>query len=230
MFKFNLNLQKTSTDVLNNKNNKKKSNIKFLFLPTNLTWYKSFKKPANMYYLNLINLVYNANTWNFLIKNETQPNLKDWVLKFQLLTTTYVNLQFTKRFRHKLIKTIFNVIFFENTIGLKNLFFLWIKIMPLNKHKQLIITLFENMVFIEFFNYLFYVRFKILFQVKGKLGLRGDNKKKKELKSFRPEHKHTIQTGLTYDGVGSASKFGLTFFKIMYSQTNFYNIRNDGVE
>lgn len=189
--------------------------------------YNTFNMDKSLNSLNIINLVYNQDSWSCFQKNSIYPNLKSWIIKFQLLVTTYAELKTAGKFRYNFIKTIFNVIFFENTIGLKKLFFLWIQLMPLKKHKKLIISLFQSMVTVEFFNYLFYVRFKLLFQLKGKLGIRGDGKKKKQIKAFRPEHRHIIQTGLNYDGVGSASKFGLTFFTIKYAQTNFKSMKND---
>lgn len=97
--------------------------------------------------------------------------------------------------------------------------------MPLQIHRKLIITLTESMIFIQFFNHLFFVKFKLLFYVKGKLGLQGDSKKKKNIYVFKPDFKYIIGTGLSYDGVGSASRFGLTFFKITYAQTDFSELK-----
>lgn len=91
----------------------------------------------------------------------------------------------------------------------------------MQKHKKLIVVLFENIIFIEFFAYLFFIKFQILFYIKGKLGLKGDNKKKKDIFAARPEYKHRTNTGLFYDGIGSASRFGLTFFKIAYTQSDY---------
>lgn len=97
--------------------------------------------------------------------------------------------------------------------------------MPLRIHKRLLVTLSESMLFVQFFNNLFSVKFKLLLYVKGKLGLQGDSKKKKSIYSFGPDFKYKIGTGLSYDGVGSASRFGLTFFKVVYAQTDFTELK-----
>lgn len=183
-------------------------------------------KKINLSLVNLTQTVYNCNTNRSLLNLVLQTHTYFWEIKFNLLVTTYVNLEFVGRFRHKIIKSIYNIIFFENTVALKHFFMLWVRKMPLRVHKKFIISLFQNMIFIEFFSYLFYVRFKLLFCVKGKLGLSGDSKKQKHFDAFRPEHKHIIDTGLFYDGIGSASRFGLSFLKINYAQTNFHFIQN----
>lgn len=97
--------------------------------------------------------------------------------------------------------------------------------MPLRIHKKLIITLTESMLFIQFFTYLFSVQFKILFYIKGKLGLQGDNKKKKNIYQFHHGTKYSVNTGINFDGVGSASRFGLTFLKVVYSQTDQKDVK-----
>lgn len=173
-----------------------------------------------------ISVLYVNRTNSLPVNNLITTNSKFWEVKFWLLLVTYWSLDFVGRFRYKIVKSLFHVIFFENTIAMKKLFFFWIKLMPLKVHKRLIITLMENMIFIQFFNYLFFVQFKILFYIKGKLGLQGDSKKRKEIYAFRPEFKCNTGAGLSYDGVGSASRFGLTFLRIGYAQTNFTELKS----
>lgn len=173
-----------------------------------------------------VTALYSNKTNHLPINNVVTTNSKFWEVKFWLLLVTYWSLDFVGRFRYKIVKSLFHIIFFENTVAMKKLFFFWVKLMPLRVHKKLIITLMENMIFIQFFNYLFFVQFKILFYIKGKLGLQGDSKKRKEIYAFRPEFKCNTSAGLSYDGIGSASRFGLTFFRIGYAQTNFTELKS----
>lgn len=180
----------------------------------------------NLYLTSCYNSTLNKYNKVFYGINQIETNKRTMPIKLNLLTVTYANLDFIGRFRQKLVKSLYHIILFENTISLKNVFYFWIKLMPLKLHRKLIISLFENMVFIEFFNYLFFNKFKMLFVIKGKLGLSGDSKKRKNIQSFSPEYRYQRKPDLFYDGKGSASRFGLTFFKVAYAQTNFLNLQN----
>ena len=128
----------------------------------------------------LASFTYRSTTDNTPFNRWVKTSGRAWDDKLWLLLVVYHNLEFVGKFRHRVVKSTFNLIFFEDTITLKNIFFFWVKLMPLRIHKKLIITLTESMLFIQFFTYLFSVQFKILFYIKGKLGLQGDNKKKKK--------------------------------------------------
>lgn len=147
-------------------------------------------------------------------------------LKINFMWTSYLEFENNFRFRYKITKTLFFILFFDNTITLKNFFFFWIKYKPLKTHKKILRALIRGLMFFQFMSQIFNVQFKVLLWLKGKLGLTGDKKKKKFFYSSTPKYKKINECGLCYDGIGSASKFGLTFLKIGYTTSNFNSIEN----
>lgn len=63
----------------------------------------------------------------------------------------------------------------------------------------------------------------VLLIFKGKLGLRGDNKKKKNIYGFTSLHKYKKNRVHFYDGIGSSSRFGHTFCRIIYTPAYLYS-------
>lgn len=156
---------------------------------------------------------------DFIIKNIQKYYGKSWLKKLKIFNLILARTKPVRRFKMFYINFAIYLYFFENTIPLKDIFFRAIKYRPIRKHKRYtknILIVIQNCVSILQSQNIS-TKLQIIF--KGKLGLRGDNKKKKNIYVFSTRIKYTLNKVHYYDGIGSSSGYGHTFMRLRYGPT-----------
>lgn len=206
MFKFiNINIKKNKKVKFNN-------NI-VLF---NLNKFKFFNEK-----LNKINSIYNIliNDSKSLSNQKYIYNssYRDWLSKLNIINFLIERISPFKKYKLFFLNISIHLFLFENTITLKNIFFNYIKYKPLKDHrrsiKDIINVLHLTIIVLQSKD----IVSKLQLTVKGKLGVRGGNKKKINKYALNSKTKYQRNKVHFYDGRGSSSGYGHTFMKIKYS-------------
>jgi len=206
MFKFiNINIKKNKKVKFNN-------NI-VLF---NLNKFKFFNEK-----LNKINSIYNTliNDSKSLSNQKYIYNssYRDWLSKLNIINFLIERISPFKKYKLFFLNISIHLFLFENTITLKNIFFNYIKYKPLKDHrrsiKDIINVLHLTIIVLQSKD----IVSKLQLTVKGKLGVRGGNKKKINKYALNSKTKYQHNKVHFYDGRGSSSGYGHTFMKIKYS-------------
>lgn len=154
-----------------------------------------------------------------IVKNVQKYYGKDWLKKLVIINLILARTKPIRRFKIFYINFAVYLYFFENTIPLKNIFFRAIKYRPLRRHKRytknILIVIQNCMNILQSQN----ITTKLQIIFKGKLGLRGDNKKKKNIYVLSTSVKYKSNKIHFYDGIGSSSGYGHTFMRLRYGPT-----------
>lgn len=190
---------------------------------TKLNLYK-FNKNVNFKLKHSI-LKKKVDYFNFFIKdglfiqNNTNKFLhKDLSFKSNknLIYYIYKKIGFNTKLKNFTIRSIFAVILNNSTLWLKNKLTYWLKWISISKHRRFVNTI-VNITYSIFFQlHLIEYKTQLFLNVKGKLGIRGNNKKKKNIYPFATNLKNFNDSYYLQDGKGSSSNHGHTFFKIRY--------------
>lgn len=153
--------------------------------------------------------IYN-NTELFLLKNNTFRINKD------LIFYIYKQIGMRSKIKNFIVRAVFSIIITNSTIWLKNKITYWLKWIGISKHRRFVNNLI-GLIYLIFFQF-HQIEYKtqMFINVKGKLGIRGNNKKKKNSYPFTTNLKNFSDSYYFYDGKGSSSNHGHTFIKIKY--------------
>lgn len=208
MFKFvNINIKKNKKVKFNN-------NI----IISNINKFKFFNEKLNKVN-NIYNILINNSKSLFNQKYIYNSLYKDWLFKLNIINFLIERISPFKKYKLFFLNISIHLFLFENTITLKNIFFNYIKYKPLKDHrrsiKDVINVLHLTIIVLQSKD----IISKLQLTIKGKLGVRGGNKKKINKYALNSKTKYQYNKIHFYDGRGSSSGYGHTFMKIKYSPT-----------
>lgn len=208
MFKFiNINIKKNQKVKFNN-------NI----IISNINKFKFFNEKLNKVN-NIYNILINNSKSLFNQKYIYNSLHKDWLFKLNIINFLIERISPFKKYKLFFLNISIHLFLFENTITLKNIFFNYIKYKPLKDHrrsiKDIINVLHLTIIVLQSKD----IISKLQLTIKGKLGVRGGNKKKINKYALNSKTKYQYNKIHFYDGRGSSSGYGHTFMKIKYSPT-----------
>lgn len=196
---------------------KKKFKIKSMLLKKKKKLYIHKNKISK---LSILKKILHNNKYT-VVKNIQKYYGRNWIKKLIIINLVLARTKPIKRFKLFYINFAIYIYFFENTIPIKNIFFRAIKYRPIRRHKRytknILIVLQHCINILQSQN----ITTKLQVIFKGKLGLRGDNKKKKHVYVLSTGVKYKINKIHFYDGVGSSSGYGHTFMRLRYGPTVF---------
>lgn len=180
--------------------------------------YKKYYKPIQITSLLIYrSIVFSNNMTTTQIIFKSNKSL--WYRRVYIITLLFFQLYKNKRYKILYMNFILSIFFYENTTPLKSYTWMWLKYSPLKTHKRfarrVASTAIATASVLQIEKIL--TRMQLIF--KGKLGLRGDNKKKKIIYSVNQKLRYNFNKVHFFDGIGSSSRFGHTFLRIRYTHT-----------
>ena len=150
----------------------------------------------------------------YFIKLAFEPKVQNWKNYIKMLQSFLIRYLHYNRSKWLILNSFINLILLTSSIEMKRLYKLIIFLLPLNKHKRKLFRILFFFKKILFFLETYHMQAQVIFSLKGKLGQKGDSKKRKHSLNFISRREHKFLTIYHNDGTGKSSRFGHTFLKI----------------
>lgn len=164
--------------------------------------YKGYNSKPNLF-------IYNTTTKSIF-------NSKIWLNNIKLIYLIFTKLGSFNKIKFFILRAFFNILLLNSTTSLKLKFRYWLRWISITKHKMFINIILLNIYKIFLLLHNLEYNAQLVIAVKGKLGIRGNNKKKKNIYPFTTNNKSFNTPYYYYDGCGSSSNHGHSFLKIKY--------------